>query len=523
MLYAFRCRCGTQLQVERQHLGTAVPCPTCRELFPLPALGRPASYRPPTAVPVAESSPTRKRLALSLAAGLTVLVGVALAFFLRRPADPGVSPEDRPAASSPVAKAPIRRLTPAVTERQPKNKEPEPIPLPEETSAPSLAAATTLLPAAPAAPETPTAPLVARTEPPQPLPGKSFTVHLGGAGQEGGPWVYQFRTDASAPWQTAKAGRVVLAALKPVPLTLQFRLLDGRANPSAIVTRTWTPRPLPEVVKRKPGLKKGDRFYQEVVFGRVSAFRVLGADIRNQSQYAFLSRFEVEEVTDDGPRTVTQKVEAVRLTRADADQQARLNALLQKTKGATFRITLGPGGEVVKFEGEQTPLALARGGALTGELTFLMQSTLDLDGWKELAQLTFFRPPQERGKDGLWRRKLVHNWGPLGAWTGEVACAAAGKVGALDRYDYRHFLTYAPPKGGRGMLPFEVSRADFRLLPSGGSIAFDATRGRVAAAEERFRVRGLLAASALGVTSTIEMEETQHFRLRILDRKPTDE
>ena len=505
MLYSFRCRCGMALQVEPQHLGSSLRCPSCHELLRLPAPAQPASLR--------------KHLLAGLAALLLLLGGVTLALVLGRRTEPHTPPPPaRPADTTPVAVAPpAPEIRPKAGETKPA---PKPAPIPAEMPAP--ATAPVLLAPLPLEPDMPVAPLVARTEPSQPQPGKSFTVHLTGAGREGGPWTYQYRTVATAPWQTAKDGRIALPDLKPGPLTLHFRLLDGRGRPSAVVTRTWTPKAIPEVVKRTPGLRKGARFYQEVVFGRWSTFHVLGADIRNQSQYAFQSSFTVEEVNDDGPRLVTQKVEAVRLTQADAAQQARLNALLQKTKGATFRITLGPGGEVVKFEGEQAPLALARGGALTGELTFLLQSTLDLDGWKELAQLTFFRPPKERSADGRWQRKMVHNWGPLGAWVGGVVYAPAGKVAALDRYDYQLALNYLPPRGGPGGLPFQVARAEFRLLPSGGSIAFDPARGRVGAAEERFRVRGALAAMALGVTSVVELEEAQHFRLRILDDRPAE-
>jgi hypothetical protein len=53
-----------------------------------------------------------------------------------------------------------------------------------------------------------------------------------------------------------------------------------------------------------------------------------------------------------------------------------------------------------------------------------------------------------------------------------------------------------------------------------GAIAYDPGRGRVAAAEERFHVRGALAVSCLGVDSVVDMDEMQVFRLRILDRNP---
>ena len=160
---------------------------------------------------------------------------------------------------------------------------------------------------------------------------------------------------------------------------------------------------------------------------------------------------------------------------------------------------------------------VARDRALTGEVAFLLQSTLDLDGWKELAQLTFFRPADGGTR---WARPMAHSWGPLGAWVGRILYARNGKAGGMDRYDYKLDLGYVPPRGGGGGLPFEIGRSEFRLQAAGGSIAFDPARGRVGAAEEQFRVRGQLAASALGVTTMIELDETQLFRLRILDRKP---
>jgi hypothetical protein len=56
--------------------------------------------------------------------------------------------------------------------------------------------------------------------------------------------------------------------------------------------------------------------------------------------------------------------------------------------------------------------------------------------------------------------------------------------------------------------------------PPGGGIAFDAARGRVAAFEERFHVRGAIAVSALGVTTAVTMDEAQVFLVRLLDANP---
>jgi hypothetical protein len=99
-----------------------------------------------------------------------------------------------------------------------------------------------------------------------------------------------------------------------------------------------------------------------VTVARQSAYRVLGTEVRHQAQYAFVSSFEVEEAGEDGPRVVRQKVESALLDRAEPALRAQLHGLLQKTQGSTFKLTLGPGGEVVGIEGKPAPLAAVGAG-----------------------------------------------------------------------------------------------------------------------------------------------------------------
>jgi hypothetical protein len=95
-----------------------------------------------------------------------------------------------------------------------------------------------------------------------------------------------------------------------------------------------------------------------------------------------------------------------------------------------------------------------------------------------------------------------------------------GKQAGLERIDYAHDLTYQPPKGASRDLPFKVQKADFKPQTAGGAILFHAAKGRVAAAEETFRVLGVLTLSVAGMDATVEMDEAQHFRLRVLEQKP---
>ena len=282
--------------------------------------------------------------------------------------------------------------------------------------------------------------------------------------------------------------------------------------------------PLPAPVARpkgEPGFQEGDVFWQEVVIGRVSGYRVLGADMGQDVKYLLVSRFTITKKEADGGLHVRQKVEAVRLDNADRTLQGRLNDLLQKTRGATFEMTLNPRREVVAFKGGQEALTVFADGNPLGGTSFLMWSFLDQDGWKELAEVSFFRPKEPVRKGDRWTRPLTHAWGPLGNWTGQVGYVHLGRQGPVERYDYVLDLGYKPPVKGGG-LPFAISKADFRLQTARGAIGFDPVRGRVTAAEERFHVRGLLEVSALGVDAAVEMDETQLFQLRLHDRNPLE-
>ena len=67
-------------------------------------------------------------------------------------------------------------------------------------------------------------------------------------------------------------------------------------------------------------------------------------------------------------------------------------------------------------------------------------------------------------------------------------------------------------------MPFQIAKAAFQAQEAGGAIYFDADQGKVTAAEERFRVRGVLNIVLLGQNTPVELEEEQTFRIRMLDR-----
>jgi hypothetical protein len=289
--------------------------------------------------------------------------------------------------------------------------------------------------------------------------------------------------------------------------------LEAPPKPSAVKPLEDSPP------KGVPELPEKDDFFQHVVISRVSQYRILDLDMGQNVQYVFVSRFHAKKKNEDGSLVVEQKVEGVRLSNADPALQDRLNELLQKTKGATFTMILNPQCEVTKFESGQEAIKIFTGTNPLGGPSFLVWSFLDRDGWKELAQRSLFQPPSSVRRGERWDRSMAHSWGPLGSWSGKIHFQSTGKQDGLDRFDYLLDLTYKPPKKGGG-LPFEIGKSQFQIDTARGVIAYQPSRKRVAAVEERFHVRGLLTVSLLGAESVVQMDEMQLFQLRILDKNP---
>ncbi|HEV3258794.1 MAG TPA: hypothetical protein VG013_18125 [Gemmataceae bacterium] len=353
--------------------------------------------------------------------------------------------------------------------------------------------------------------------------GTPTSRHVSNGTDAGSLFRSQAPSSAKGSARTAEAGGQRLPAQEQSPpagsayKTTPVSPLPARP----VVKHTRPAKETPAVAGRLHlKLRAGDRFYQEVVVRRVSSYRLLGSDLGQNVQYTLVSSFQVDKRGDDGSLKVRQKVEVVRLGNADANLQARLNTLLQKMKGATFTLTLSPRMEVTKFEGAQEALKVFGGDDPLGGQTFLLWSFMDQDGWKELAQLSFFQPAKPLRAGEKWSRGMSHSWGQLGGWAGRARYEHAGKQAGLDQFRYVLDLAYRPPAKGGGGLPFQIDKADFRTRTARGVIAFDAARGRVAAVEEQFHVQGVLSISYLDVASAVQMDETQVFQLRLLDRNP---
>ena len=283
----------------------------------------------------------------------------------------------------------------------------------------------------------------------------------------------------------------------------------------------------PPVVEKKPPnvleplrlvwkLKDGDSFFQELIVTQKPIFKVQDVLVASMLQYRIVSRFTVKQANEDGSLVVDQKIVSAKLLQADDLTKSTLGGAIAQLPGATYTLQLNAKMDVTKFAG-------AAGGVKIGGLDLgvgvQMASLIDRDGWKELAQATFFQMDRPLQVNQRWSKPLTHHWGGLGSWTGLCNYAYLGQQGPLHKIAYGLQLAYKAPVGGAiGLMT--VNGANFQAQEAGGVLLFDAAKGKVVSAEERFRVKGVINANLLGQNTTIEIEENQHFLIRIHDKLP---
>jgi hypothetical protein len=526
------CDCGKKLKARSEYAGRRVMCSRCRQVWRLPGQGIPTAFAEEPVLLSEEGASEepsilehtqRTPVAVWVCGAVLLAVFLFVTFYLAHwynslgstslPPPAAVGGARSAPEPSVGREAPVEVQKPEAPRREADAQEvPRPPPPPEDKPREAVNPPPEEKPAE----DPPTAAVIERVEPSEPVAGSSVVIMLRDKGPGGDAIQYEYRVSPKEPWQPVLGQRIKIADLKPGKLDLEVRVVDPRGRPAPIVQRPIVVQPAPGLLSR---LKVGDVLYQELVISRVSTYRLLGADVSQNTQYGFLSSLTVDQRFADGSLLVIQKVEVARMEKADPVLQSLLGNSLDKTKGMTFRITLSPKHEILKFESPAQPPQVFGGNAIFGQ-AFLVWSFVDQDAWKEIAQICFFLPEKPLQKDEKWSKKLNHSWGALGMWSGDMAFHHVGLQNKQNRIDYTLKLFYQPPAAGGSGLPFKVSKTQFTPQAAGGAILFDPVKARVTEAEERFHVRGQLDVNLLGTATPVEMDELQIFRVRMHDKRP---
>jgi len=264
------------------------------------------------------------------------------------------------------------------------------------------------------------------------------------------------------------------------------------------------------------------KLYQELTVARNPTFSMAGlSEFKQEFKFRAVSEILIKPADKNGFRKVIQKIVDAKLLSSDSISKKSLEESVGKLPGKVFTYTLDRRQKLTDFKGEaDKPKTLdlkdlTSISGFTGE-GMMMSSVMDLDGWREMAQLTFVLPEDEKKK---WTDQMGHDWGDLGKWTGETKFEKKSKTNGLQRIDYAHHMTYVP-NFGKTKLPFKIDSMRFNSSEAGGRLFFDEKKKRINSLIERFKVNGELSASLLGSSIKMTMSETQTFELSLHDQSP---
>ncbi|HAN98508.1 MAG TPA: hypothetical protein DCQ98_14220 [Planctomycetaceae bacterium] len=277
--------------------------------------------------------------------------------------------------------------------------------------------------------------------------------------------------------------------------------------------------PLPPVAPASP---RGEptTLHQSVQFQRMPRYVVLDNPLIQELHYLIESELKVFPPDVDGYREIEQVVREARVLNADELSRASLERALAKLVGWQFGYRINRYGEVIDWRSGPRGELESDSFTVDGNPAAMVTTVLDEDGWKELATLTFFRPPDGEQANRPFERQMTHDFGPLGRWWGMTTFAPRGRDGTLRRFEYRHAMTYEAPEAESSTgLPFEIVAA--RLTPrlAEGQIDYDTAKEQVREVVERFEVHGEVTARMLGNSFPMEFVEPQTIIIQIDDRK----
>ena len=291
-------------------------------------------------------------------------------------------------------------------------------------------------------------------------------------------------------------------------------------GPRSAATESTTASPLPQSTDRPKD--DGPRvLFQTLEIDRRPTFVIPGMTLPQELRYRIVSQLEIAARAADGSRKVVQIIECTYLDHADDLSRAMFTKSLKLLERQQYTFKLNEHDEVVEFTGlKKNRFSLPV--TLPGSTGLQLTSVIDEDGWKELAQLTFFHPDDSVAQGQPYVRQMTHDFTPFGSWSGTTTFIGNDVRGDLQSISFRHALEFTPPeaKAAAGPLGFRVTSADFTVDQADGSVEYDRKHHRVSNARETFHIHGTVAGKLAGQPMNIRMQEQQLMTIRVTEQRP---
>lgn len=277
--------------------------------------------------------------------------------------------------------------------------------------------------------------------------------------------------------------------------------------------------------------EKGKAFYQELTTTTTQNMKVMGQDVNQKQTQTFYFKWEPVEQDKDGIWKIDQTIEGVKMTITINDQSisfdstnpaAANNPLAEFFKalvGAKFTLFVDKNMKVTKVDGRDD--FIKKLGSANAQMEPLLKKILSDDALKQMADPTFgVVPNKEVTKGEAWTKDSTLDLGPIGSYSNKYKYIYEGKDGDLNKIKVDTTLNYNAPKESDQGLPFRIKTANLTSKDAGGTIYFNAAKGRVEKSNLSLKLEGSLDIEIGGTTTKVDLKQEQTTTSQTSDTSP---
>jgi hypothetical protein len=275
-------------------------------------------------------------------------------------------------------------------------------------------------------------------------------------------------------------------------------------------------------VKLEWKLNEGDKFYVEDVSTLKQKIEIMGKVIDQTIKTTMITSYTVKKKTDEGT-LIEQKFEDV-VVKQQGGLGVDIGQYLEKLKGGVFKLTVGKGGKLTKFEGyddfiKKITMGAGEGAEDAGKyIRLVISEDVMRNAFEEVYG---FVPPEPVKKGDSWKRNSTLPLGPLGSFKIDKTYTLEGKEDANAKIGLKANMSYVLPKGGAGLgALFKVARGNLKGEGARGNLYFDVEKGRLSRYAMSMIIRGTLTLDVMGNNIDMEITMDQSTNSRVLNRNP---